>query len=517
MTDSPNNLVAAIDIGASAIRMDVAEVMFEGKLHILDSLKKGVQLGKDTFTEGFLSEESIRATCEALRDFKKIMDTYGVVRYRAVATSAVREASNSDTFLDRVLMSTALDVEVIDGSEENRLTYTAVQESLRGGPELSRGQTLLVEAGGGSADVTLLSDGELQQSGTFALGSLRLRASVGAAAASHTQEIRLLKAQIANIMTTVRRNLAIQRAANFVAVGGDVRLAARIAKGVNREQGVLVLPRENFAEFVDSISKLTIDQLVRKYSLSYFDAETLVPALLTYLALLVETQAQTVMISDANIRLGILLDLIPTPEINRLTHLSHQILSAARSLGRKYQYDEGHAERVRELSELLFESLKSDQHMTETHQLYLQVAALLHDIGLFVGSRSHHKHSYYLITQSELFGLRRRELEIIANIARYHRRALPQQSHAGFMALDRDERMIVSKLGAILRVANALDREHRQKLTDLKVTREGDQLVLFAHNPADLTMERLALASRSDFFTRIFGKKIVLRGGSTHP
>jgi exopolyphosphatase/guanosine-5'-triphosphate,3'-diphosphate pyrophosphatase len=514
MTDAPINLLAAIDIGASSIRMDVAEVTPEGRIHILDSLKKGVQLGKDTFTEGYVSEDSIRATCEALRDFKKIMDTYGVVRYRAVATSAVREASNSDTFLDRILMSTGLDVSVIDGSEENRLTYSAVLESLRGGPDLSQGQTLLVEAGGGSADVTMLSNGELLQSGTFPLGSIRLRAGVGRAAGSQAQELRLLKAQISNIVTNVRRTLAIQEAVNFVAVGGDVRLAARIAAGVDREHDVFVMARDRFVEFVESVSKLSIDKLVRQYSLSYLDAETLVPALLTYWKLLMETKAPSVIISEASIRLGVLLDLMPTAEKDRLTNLSHQILSAARSLGRKYQYDEGHAERVRDIAELLFDGLKGEQRLTETHRLYLRVAALLHDIGLFVGSRSHHKHSYYLISQSDLFGLRRRELEIIANIARYHRRALPQQSHAPFVAMDRDERMIVAKLGAILRVANALDKEHRLKLADLKVTVEADQVVLLARNITDLTIERLALASRSDFFTQVYGKKIVLREGS---
>jgi len=159
----------------------------------------------------------------------------------------------------------------------------------------------------------------------------------------------------------------------------------------------------------------------------------------------------------------------------------------------------------------LFDELKTEQRMTETHRLYLEVAALLHDIGLYVGSRSHHKHSYYLISSSELFGLRGRELELIANIARYHRRAMPQRSHVPYISLDRDERMIVSKLSAILRVANALDKDHLQKSMDLKISREGDQLVLTALNVSDLTMGRLALASRSDFFTEVFGKKVILR------
>jgi len=511
MAAALDRLLAAIDIGASSIRMDVGEVTPEGRLHILDSLKKGVQLGKDTFAGGVLGEESIRAACGALQDFKKIMDTYGVIRYRAVATSAVREASNSDTFLDRILMSTGLDVEIIDGSEENRLTYLAVMESLRGGPSLGDGTTLLVEAGGGSADVMLLSGGELVQSGTFPLGSMRLHVGVGTATATHAQKVRLLKAEIANIVTTIRRTLAIQESANYVAVGGDARLAARMAAEGNPREHAFELAREKFIELVDSVSKLTADKLVHQYALSYPDAETLVPALLTYAQLLKETRARSVIITDASIRLGMLLDLIPAADKGRVAGLSHQILSAARSLGRKYQYDEGHAERVREAAELLFDSLRGEQKMTDTHRVYLQVAAILHDIGLFISSRSHHKHSYYLISQADLFGLKRRELEIIANIARYHRRALPQQSHTAYTALERDERVLVSKLGAILRVANALDKEHSRKMADLKVVLEADQLVILARNASDLTMERLALANRSDFFVRVFGRQIVLR------
>ncbi len=172
----------------------------DGTIRVLDSLKKGVQLGREAFTEGHLSQETIRAACEALRDFKKVMDTYGVVRYRAVATSAVRESSNSETFLDRLLMSTGLDVEVIDGPEENRLTLSAVMDSLRGEPDLGKSKK---HAGGSRRrehGCCLLSGGELQQSGTFPLGSIRLRAGVSAGSAKHEQQVRLLKRQIASFL-----------------------------------------------------------------------------------------------------------------------------------------------------------------------------------------------------------------------------------------------------------------------------------------------------------------------------
>jgi exopolyphosphatase/guanosine-5'-triphosphate,3'-diphosphate pyrophosphatase len=210
MNSSANLLMAAIDIGSSAIRMDVAEVRPGGVIHVLDSLKKGVQLGREAFTEGHLSQDTIRAACEALRDFKNVMDTYGVVRYRAVATSAVRESSNSETFLDRLLMSTGLDVEVIDGPEENRLTLSAVLDSLRGETDLGDAKSILVEVGGGSTDVALLVGGELQQSGTFPLGSVRLRAQVGLGSAKLEHQVRLLKRQITGLLSSIKREIPIR-------------------------------------------------------------------------------------------------------------------------------------------------------------------------------------------------------------------------------------------------------------------------------------------------------------------
>jgi exopolyphosphatase/guanosine-5'-triphosphate,3'-diphosphate pyrophosphatase len=517
MNPNTNLLIAAIDIGSSAIRMDVAEVYSDGKIHVLDSLKKGVQLGREAFTEGRLSPESIRATSDVLKDFKKVMDSYGVAQYRAVGTSALRESNNSETFLDRILMSTGLDVEVIDGPEENRLTLSAVMDSLRGESDLGKEKSILVEVGGGSTDVAVLSEGELHQSGTFPLGAIRLRAEMIAGPAKQQQQLRLLKRQIVSAVANLKREMKIRDVVHCIALGGDVRFAARMLRSSKKNERLSIISRDSFSEFVDSVSRLTIDELVQKYSIPYLDAETLAPALLTYLQILKETKAEHIIISSASIRAGILQDLAPAEKGKRLKRLSAQILSAARNLGHKYQYDKIHAERVRELSIRLFEELKTEHRMTDTHRLYLEVAALLHDIGLFVSSRAHHKHSYYLISSSELFGLRKRELEIIANIARYHRRAMPQRSHAPFISLDRDERMIVSKLGAILRVANALAKDHLQKTVDLKISLEGDQIVLMTHNISDLAMGRLALASRSDFFTEVYGKKIVLREADVSP
>jgi hypothetical protein len=186
----PPRPVAVIDIGASAIRLLVAEAAEGRDVLVLEDLSRGVLLGKDTFTNGRLGAASIEATLKSLEGFRRVIEGYGVVHYRAVATSAVREALNRDTFLDRVRLRTGIDVEVIDGSEENRLTYVAVRECLRGHEALTSADALLVEVGGGSADISYLHNGEPIRSGTYPLGSIRMRQSLHSWRGTHEQRMR---------------------------------------------------------------------------------------------------------------------------------------------------------------------------------------------------------------------------------------------------------------------------------------------------------------------------------------
>ncbi|PYQ16455.1 MAG: exopolyphosphatase, partial [Acidobacteria bacterium] len=222
----PPRPVAVLDLGASAIRLVVAEVQTGQPARILEEVSRGVLLGKDTFTSGRLGPATIEATLKALEGFRRIMDGYGVVRYRAVATSAVREALNRDTFLDRVRLRTGIDVEVIDGSEENRLSYMAVRETLRDHEALAAGDAVLVEVGGGSADLSFLRKGEPIYSGTYALGSIRMRQNLAAWHGSHEARTRLFRRHIHNVVEDIRREMPLREARHFIALGGDARFAA---------------------------------------------------------------------------------------------------------------------------------------------------------------------------------------------------------------------------------------------------------------------------------------------------
>jgi exopolyphosphatase/guanosine-5'-triphosphate,3'-diphosphate pyrophosphatase len=172
---------------------------------------------------------------------------------------------------------------------------------------------------------------------------------------------------------------------------------------------------------------------------------------------------------------------------------------------------------VAHLSARLFDELRSEHGLGARDRLLLEVAALLHDVGIYVSLRGHHKHSQYLLSVSEIFGLSREDMAIVSNIARYHRRAGPNKSHLPYMALDSDARVLVNKLAAILRVANALDADHLQKVQDLKVVKEDEAWVLEVEGAGDLTMERLAALARADQITEVFGRRVSFREVGVRP
>ena len=508
----PVRPLAVVDMGASAIRLLVAEALPGQPVRVLEEASRGVLLGKDTFTHGRLGAATVEATLKALEGFRRIMDTYGVVRYRAVATSAVREAQNRETFLDRVRLRTGIDVEVIDGSEENRLSYLAVRERLRDHEALTGGDALLVAVGGGSADISFLSKGEPTHSGTYALGSIRMRQNLASWHGSHEQRMRLLRRHIHNVVEDIRREMPLREARHFIAPGGDVRFAAAQILGEEvAAAGVPALPKEPFLAFCDQVAADDVDQLVERYRLPLAEAETLVPALLACRELLLETQADQILAPDASLRAGLLLDMVRGEEGHGIEDFSRQVLASAAALGERYRYDAPHAHNVAHLAARLFDELKAEHGLGSRDRLLLKVAALLHDIGIYVNLRGHHKHSQYLLSVSEIFGLSRDDMAVVSNVARYHRRAAPQRSHLPYMALDSDARVVVNKLAALLRVANALDADHLQKVKDVHVLPENGGWVLEVEGAGDLTMERLAALSRADQLTEVFGRRLTFR------
>jgi exopolyphosphatase / guanosine-5'-triphosphate,3'-diphosphate pyrophosphatase len=530
--------VAAIDIGSNSLRMAIAEVLPDGRIEVLERLQRAVRLGQDTFRRGRLGGQSMRAALAILQDYRQLLRLYHVGRVRAVATSAVREAANADTFLDRVAMATGLHVEVIDPSEESRLTVSAVRQALENSPasaspagkvpagssptmELPAGsvpagdreETLIADVGGGSTLLTVLEGGEIATSQSLRLGSIRLQEVLATSEDPPQRRAELYRYQIANVVSAVQGALPLERIESFVAAGGDARFAARQIGQSSELTELVTIELAAFDKLVERCQRYTAEELSKRHGIPFAEAETISPALLIYQTLLRKTKAEKIIVSHVSMRDGLLLELAGEVTGREDPALLAGVIHSATTLAEKYHANLEHARNVAELAVRLFDGLQGDHGLSPRHRLLLRVAGLLHEIGGYVSNRAHHKHSEYLIANSEIFGLNRNEIAIVAQIARYHRRSMPRPSHLAYMALPRELRVAVNKLAALLRVADAVTRGHVRKAKDVRIERAGDDLILRVPGGADLLLEQRSIAAKGDLFEDIFGLKVRLEQG----
>jgi exopolyphosphatase/guanosine-5'-triphosphate,3'-diphosphate pyrophosphatase len=295
----------------------------------------------------------------------------------------------------------------------------------------------------------------------------------------------------------------------MIAMGGDVRFAVRQLQPEWDGHSLARLSVKALEDLTNKILGQSEDKLVRRFRLSYPEAETLGPALLAYVLLARELQVSSVLVSNVNLRDGLLKEMAGSEGGSK--EFSQQIVRSALDLGRKFNFDEQHAVHVAELCGRLFSQLKEEHQLPSRYEIVLTAAALLHEIGLYVSNRSYHKHSMYLIRHSELFGLGKKDLLLAALVARYHRRASPQPVHEGYATLDRDERVAVAKMAALLRVADALDESRSQRIHEVAIERDGDRLVISIPLVEDLSLETLALKQNGALFEETFGMPVLLR------
>ena len=507
-------IVAVIDIGSSAIRMVVAEIGPKLSIRPLETLQKSVRFGKDVFTSGRLSPAAIREGIEILSNYRTILDSYEVKKIHAIATSAIREAGNRDNFVDQVFVRTGIDVEVIEGAEENRLELIAVEEALKGKLDFNQKNCLIMEVGTGSTEAIVTSKGEVALTRTLPVGPIRLPDQAIAGKTDSATLQRILKRHIHMIAAEFGREFPLENIDTFITLGAHMRF---LAKQFNDKQDtdVSVLSAKDVLEFTKSLSKLTVEETADKYGLTYTDAETVYPSLLIYANFLSEIRAEQVVVPMASIRDALLLEIGQLVSGYKRTDLSRQIITSAKNLGKKYHYDETHALTVAQICTKLFDLLKDDHGLGPRERLLLEVSGILHDIGMFISPTSHHKHSSYLVNSADIFGLRKAEKDIVSNVVRYHRRSAPKPTHVQYMSLPRVDRAIVSKLAAILRIAEAMEKSHQQRLRDFTLTKNGGAYTLWVPDELeDISMEREALAKKSDMFVDVLGATITLKQGT---
>jgi exopolyphosphatase/guanosine-5'-triphosphate,3'-diphosphate pyrophosphatase len=508
----PPKLVAVVDIGATSIRMAVAEIGGDGGIRTLETLAQGVSLGKDTFTTGAINAATTEECVRVLKSYRQLLDQYGITRreqIRVVATSAVREAANRLTFLKRIFVATGFHVEPFDEAAVNRVTYLGVQPLLASEPKLAAARTLIMEVGGGSTEVLLIHRGNVAYAQTYRLGALRLRKTLEAYHAPTGKVRKIMESQIQRIVDQVRQHVPADHALRMIALGGDVRFAAGQLKPSWDGHSLVSIPVAGLRQLTEQIMALSVDEVVHEYQMAIPDAEAIGPALLTYSQLADSLQLKNLFVSHINLRDGLIKEMASHEVWSE--KYANQIIRSAIDFGRRFAFDEAHGLQVAELCRLLFRELQDEHGLDSRFEVVLYVAALLHDVGYAVNARSHHKHSMYLINNGELFGLSKRDVLLAALVARYHRRSAPKPLHEGYATLDWESRANIVKMAAILRVADALDRSNDQRIKDIRCSREDGRFVISVPGADDLSLEQLALRQKAALFKDVYGMPVLLR------
>lgn len=509
---APPVTVAVIDIGTTAIRMAVAEIGEGGRVRPLAALSQAVSLGKDTFTRGSIEKSTIEECVRVLKSYRRILAEHRIERpeqLRCVATSAVREAQNRLAFQDRVYTATGIAVTPLDEAEVNRITYLGVRPLLKSDPSFAGKRTVVTEVGGGSTELLVVQDADVLFAHSYRLGSLRLREALQAYHAPQSATRRLMETQIKRIVEQILQQVPSESAQELVTIGGDVRFAAKqLHPDWSGEQAVR-LPLNRLEQLTDTVLSLNEDKLVHKFHVSFQDAGTLGPALLANALLCRAFELQELVVANVNLRDGLLSEMATRGAWNE--DFANQVVRSAIDLGRKFDFDEEHAKHVAKLCKILFQNLREEHRLEPRYELLLRVAALLHEIGMYISTGAYHKHTMYLINNSELFGLSRSDMLLVALTARYHRRSSPKPTHALYASLDRDQRIAVAKMAALLRVADALDAAHGRRLHELRISRESGRLIISVPQVDDLSLEQLALKQSGSLFEETYGWPVMLR------
>jgi len=496
--------VAAIDAGTNAIRFVVAEFVDPTHWTELEYQRVPVRLGRSTFLTGSLAEETMAAAVQAMATFRRSIDTHGVPTYRAVATSAVRESRNGGELVERIRSESGIRLDTITGSEEARLVWVAARSRV----DLGAGRWMLADLGGGSLELSVASDEGLHWIESHQMGTVRLLEDLGGADMPPA-EFREMVSEYAGTLR-IPGDVLDPPLDGLMATGGNIETLAELAACGVDASGVSVLEVDTLHAWIDRLASMTARQRMEELGLREDRADVILPAALLYERVAALAGQDRIVVPHMGVKEGILMDLVEDlvgPSVHA-SRLETEAFRGAVALGRRFHFDEAHGRHVARLALSLFDQLQELHGLDDAERRILLGAAVLHDVGLFISYRKHHKHSLYLIDNSELPTYSRDEISLVALVARYHRRAEPKKKHYIYQDLSDSARRRVRRLAALLRVADALDREHLQRVTEVRAREMDGEILLEVEGRGELLLERWALRKKSRMFARVFGTPV---------
>lgn len=514
--EDPSRVLASIDVGSNSVKLLVARLGIDRRLEVLAREKAMIRLGHETLQTGRLSEKAIAAGCECIGRFAALARAAGAERIVCAATCAVREARNGDELARRVKKGADVDLEVISGEEEARLITRAVRSDFT----VEADPILVVDIGGGSTEIILSSGKQTTFAESVELGAVRLTDRF---VTTDPVERRAVRALLDEVDARLARPAKALRSHGFgtaVGTSGTIAALAELSAALEGRPiaaiGHRALHRKSLWETVRTLVGTDERQKLRLPGLDPRRVDILTAGGLLLLRIMERLRIRRLLVCDRSLREGLILDgLDRTGVAAERLNLSGGPAEArdvrresVRALARKTGLETAHANNVAALALELFDATHALHQLAGRERDWLEHAAFLHDVGATIGYARHHRHSEYLITHGGLAGFAAEEVAVIAQVARYHRKGRPKDSHEGFARLDPWLKPVVEKLAALLRIADGLDRSRRQLVRDVDVTLRRRKVVLSVIASGDPALEVWAAKEKAALFTRVFGRRV---------
>lgn len=509
-----DKVVGFVDVGTNAIRLLVVRINPNLSYTVISQEKEVVRLGENEFKDNLLKPDAMDRAILVCKKFVELAETYGANKIIAVGTSAIREAHNREKFLQRILSETGLDLHVISGLEEARLIYCG----LLSGVDIGEENAIFIDLGGGSTEFAIGNQSEILYLESTKLGAIRLTSQFIGEGWTGRIRYKQYKSIKKEVSSTINRAASQVKAFSvklaFGSSGTIINLAeigSRMFKKTNSGAKSQVLSRKTLKKTAQILCALTLAERKKIPGINPERADILVAGAAAIDAIMEEFGLEEINVSHRELRDGLLVDYLSTFEDFREFQKTPIRKRSVLQLSRSCNYDEKHSETVASIATQLFDSAKAAglHSLHEEEKELLKYAATMHDIGDFLSFNDHHLHAHYIISNASLLGFDQREITIMANVAKFHRKKYPTKKSLKATRLDENSKTIVMMLAVFLRLAEKLDRSHCAIIKKVEfVNVDKDRVLLSLFSDSDCSMEEWSVVQNGSAFYGAFGKKL---------
>ncbi len=505
-------MFAAIDVGSYMLHLKVFQFLPSNNMKEVDSIRYGIDLGTETFATGKLSAAKVAELCKVLSDFSSIMKSYGVTQYVAYGTSAIRETKNTTVLLDLIEQRTGIKIDILSNSRQRFLTYKSVASIGGDFNKIIQKGTVIMDIGGGSIQMSVFEDDTLVATQNMKLGVLRLQERLHVLTSANTKYETLLDEMIDSQFEVFKKlYLKDRQIENIIIVDDHVSILLQ-----NKLLGSDVagyIDSQTFGQFYDSLQRESVGEKQKKYRLDEAGIMKMQISAAIIEKALNMTNANLVWAPGITMCDGMAYEYGENHRLLRRSHdFEEDIIACAKNISKRYMGSVKREETLETITMHIFDCLKKRSGLTGRDRLLLRIAAILHDCGKYISLYNLADCSYNIIISTEIIGLSHEEREIVADVVKFnHMEFEAYEEIASSQLISGEQYLRIAKLTAILRVANGLDRSHKQKFKHIKAAIKDKDLIITVHTDKDITLEKGLLRERANFFEEVFFLKPVIK------